>query len=374
MKNPEVRFSAVGDIALGDHPLCIGFGAHSTFKDLPVTFPFQHVLDHLRKADILFGNLECPLSEKALKRNDYKSVQMRGKAEYVKGLVEAGFKVLNLANNHSMQHGRDVFLETVSLLERHGIQYCGVNGESHSKTKPTIFEMNGMKLGFLGYSLRPRQYFTFDPLYSEGTLAGIDRDIDEVRHKVDTVIVSLHWGEEFIGYPAPEEIEMGRRIIEMGGDLIIGHHPHVLRRIERYRHGIIAYSLGNFVCDMIWDQRLRESLIFSCRITKQGIQDIELTPVYINDRYQPEIMDGRNGEILLSRIGSLSGGSFGEASISAEKGSHYLKSVREAQSLYRMKSRRFFIARLCKYPVPILAQIVLSFMKNRVKDFSKQTR
>ncbi|MGB9614356.1 MAG: CapA family protein, partial [Fervidobacterium sp.] len=159
MKKGVVRFSAVGDISLGDHPLCVGFGAHSKFKDLQVTFPYQYVTDVLHKADILFGNLECTLSEKGLKKGNYRSVQMRGKAEYVKGLVEAGFKILNVANNHSMQHGREAFLETVNLLESHGIQCCGVKDENHPGTKPSILEMNGMKIAFLGYSLRPRQYF-----------------------------------------------------------------------------------------------------------------------------------------------------------------------------------------------------------------------
>lgn len=365
MKYSEIKFSAVGDIALGDHPLCVGFGAHSKFKSMSVTFPFERIMGHLRKADIVFGNLECTLSEKGLRKNRYKSVQMRGKTEYVKGLVAAGFKILNLANNHSMQHGQEAFIETVNLLESHGIYCCGINGDSYFTTKPIIFEMNDIKLSFLGYSLRPRQYFTDAPLYSEGILAGIQNDINKVKPIVDKVIISLHWGEEFIEYPSPEEIEMGRRIIDMGGDLIIGHHPHVLRPIEKYKEGVIVYSLGNFICDMNWDRRLRESMIFNCSIRRKGIENLELTPIYINDSYQPEIMDLNNSESLIGKINGLSTKYLAESLSNSESILIYQNHARKVQRSFKWKSRRFFITRIARYPVPILIQIIFGFLNNR---------
>ena len=232
MKDSHIKFSAVGDIALGDHPLCIGFGAYSKFKAFSPVYPFEHVLDQLQKSELLFGNLECALSKENLKANDYDSSQMRGDARHIKGLVEAGFKVLNFANNHCMQHGTEPFLETVRLLEEYNINYCGVNLENHLKGSPSIFELNGIKIAFLGYSLRPRQCFTRNPFYSEGNINGIEKDIFAVKEKVDSVIVSLHWGDEFIEKPSPEEISMGRKLIDAGAGLIIGHHPHVLRGIE----------------------------------------------------------------------------------------------------------------------------------------------
>ncbi len=87
---PPVVLHAVGDIALGDHPLCAGFGTHSRSRREPPSFPFAHVNAMLAGADLRFGNLECTLSERGLRPNDYHSVQMRGHADYVRGLRRRG--------------------------------------------------------------------------------------------------------------------------------------------------------------------------------------------------------------------------------------------------------------------------------------------
>ncbi len=117
-----VVLHAVGDIALGDHPLCTGFGTHSRSRRKPAAFPFEHVSAVLAGADLRFGNLECTLSERGLRPHDYHSVQMRGHAGYVAGLVDTGFHVLNVANNHSMQHGPEPFEDTVNMLRGCGDQ------------------------------------------------------------------------------------------------------------------------------------------------------------------------------------------------------------------------------------------------------------
>src|SRR3989338_7485601 len=97
--NTSVSLSAVGDITLGDHPLCVGFGAYSKFKNLPPDYPFEHVLGAFNNTDIVFGNLECTLFCHGLRRNKLNSVQMRGYPRQVEGLMKAGFNMVNLANN-----------------------------------------------------------------------------------------------------------------------------------------------------------------------------------------------------------------------------------------------------------------------------------
>ncbi len=370
MKDLSIRFSAVGDIALGDHPLCIGFGAYSKFKVFPPNYPFEHVSEILKKSELLFGNLECVLSTDNKHNNDYKSIQMRGHSHHIEGLAEAGFKVLNFANNHCMQHGIKFFIETVRLMERYNISHCGVNAENHLVGIPTIIKRNQIKVAFLGYSLRPRQYFTHNPPYSEGHAQGIENDIIAVQNNVDVVIVSLHWGDEFIQQPSLEEISIGRNLIDAGADLIIGHHPHVLRGIEKYKEGVIIYSLGNFVCDMVWDRRLRESLIFNCNITKQGIKNIELTPIFINENYQPELMDESSGKELLLKIWKISN-ELNDEDLSSynEKLNKYQKKANFAQRYYRKKSHRYFIKNIYKFSPIILFWQIITYLKNRLNEF-----
>ena len=124
---------------------------------------------------------------------------------------------------------------------------------------PVSITVAGVGLTFLGYSLRPRQYFTEEPLYAEGREDGILSDVRAARGESDVVIVSLHWGEEFIDRPSPDDVRLAHAIVDGGADLIIGHHPHVLRGVERRGRGWIVYSLGNFVCDMHWEEPLRET-------------------------------------------------------------------------------------------------------------------
>lgn len=359
---------AVGDLTFGDHPLCVGFGAYSEFKNMSPSYPFERVQRELEKADILFGNLECAVSETGVPSNRLGSAQMKGDIKGVQALLNARFNVVNVANNHSMEHGKELFVETVTILEKNGIACCGVNLGTPQKCKPCVLEQKGIKMGFLGYSLRPRQHFSHDPLYAEGNPAAIENEVRGLKTRVDVLIVSLHWGDEFIDRPSPAEIRLARRICDAGADLIVGHHPHVLKGIENYRSQVIAYSLGNFVCDMIWLDPLRESVIFSCDIAKDGIRNIQLTPAFINPHYQPEILEGERAKNLLEKVQKLSAELNVEDLTNFEdKIRDYEREAAEVLEFCRRASHRYFLSHLHKYPIPILFQQVGGYLSRRIK-------
>ena len=371
MSKSSVTFGAVGDIAFGDHPLCAGFGADSTFKKHKPTFPFHHVKPVLDDCDLLFGNLECTLSQAHRSPRDHNSVQMRGRPDYVVGLADSGFDVLNLANNHALQHGEQAFRETVGLLSQHGIAATGVNFEDHLVGIPTVVEREGLSIAFLGYSLRPRQYFDQPPIYTEGHQDLILRDIKKIRGVVDIVIASVHWGEEFIQHPSPLEIQLGRQMVSAGADLVIGHHPHVMRGIEKYENGYIAYSLGNFVCDMLWDDSLRETGVFLCELSKGGVSNVRVVPCYINDEFQPFVLDADRAEDAHKKLDVLS------RNIEAEdlsefdaKHSTYTIDADHAQQAIRKKSHRFFLRRAFRYSPSILIQQIFRFIRNRLNELT----
>lgn len=370
MTQCSVKFGAVGDITLGDHPLTVGFGAFSRFQKEDQMFPFLKSLDVLRQFDLLFGNLECAHTSVGLRRGDYKSVQMRGDPRHIEALVATGFKVVNVANNHSMQHGDDAFQDTVQRLQTANILCCGIAADAMATSaKPVIIHVNGLSIGFLGYSLRPRQYFKHVPLYAEGEPDAMARDVQELRHQVDAVVVSVHWGDEFIQRPSPKEIQLARRLVDVGADLIIGHHPHVLRGVERHGRGWIAYSLGNFVCDMVWDDTLRTSVILECTITKQGIQDINLVPTFISDNFQPEPLVGNTANAILERINQLNEEINTQDSVDPiVRCQCYDQDADTVHRLIRAKSHRFFLSRFWKYSPNILSQQLSTFFKNRLRE------
>ena len=372
MSANSIRFTAVGDISLGDHPLCAGIGTHSKLKNKPALFPFTKVKPEFDKADILFGNLECTLSNQGENTRDYHSIQMRGHPAYIDSLTEAGFDVLNMANNHAMQHGEEPFKETVNILTQHDIKPCGVNYENHQVGIPVIIDRNGLRVAFLGYSLRPRQYFEQPPLYTEGTAEGIIRDVQSIKDSVDHVIVSLHWGDEFIDYPSPDEVRLARQTIDAGASLIVGHHPHVLRGIEPYKNGYIVYSMGNFICDMVWDPSLRETMIFSCTFSKTAIENPEYIPVWINNDSQAEILQGKAADNIRKKITQLSKKlTENDLSDFAQQQSSYQTDADEILRVIRKKSQRFFLSRLWNYPKLILLQQLSTYFKNRYHEFKE---
>ncbi len=363
-----VLLHAVGDIAFGDHPLCAGFGVHSQARRQSPGFMFDHVREVLARADLRFGNLECTLSEHGLVPNAYHSVQMRGQASYLQGLVDAGFHVLNHANNHSMQHGPAPFTDTVRMLEDAGIAVCGVKGPG--RTSAAVHrDVNGLRVTFLGYSLRPRQYFTEEPLYAEGLDEDILADVRAARSGCHVLIVSLHWGDEFIQRPAPSEVRLARAIIDAGADAIIGHHPHVLRGVERHGRGWIVYSLGNFVCDMLWDEPLRETAICECRLTPAGVEDVRLLPMRINDRCQPVPLLGAAAADLEARVAALGRGLVtAEGGAAVEGPDRYEVEAETALSIQRARSHRYFLRNAYRFPPGILVAQLKTYVRNRLTE------
>jgi poly-gamma-glutamate synthesis protein (capsule biosynthesis protein) len=364
MSQPQsVVLHAVGDITLGDHPLCAGFGTHSRNRRRPPAFTLEHVMPLLERADLRFGNLECTLSEHGLQQNDYHSIQMRGQPGYLNGLVTSGFEVLNVANNHSMQHGPRPFTETAELLRGAGIKVCGVDDGKGSSIAATVV-VKGLRIAFVGYSQRPRQYFTQRPLYAEGQKDGILADVRAARAAHDIVIVSLHWGDEFIQQPSPADVSLAHAIIDGGADLIIGHHPHVLRGVERYGRGWIVYSLGNFVCDMLWSETLRETAICECRLSTKGVERVLLLPMRINDESQPVPLVAEEATRLRSTLDRLS------AALPRENDSipEYEVAANLAHARERRRSHLYFLRNSYRFPPRILAAQLRTYFKNRMAE------
>lgn len=98
----------------------------------------------------------------------------------------------------------------------------------------------------------------------------------------------MHWGDEYINLPSIFQIYFAHDIIDAGADVIIGHYPHVLQPVEKYKGRIISYSLGNFVSDMC-SETTKKSMILKIIFNQNQIKKVELIPIYINKNYQPEI-------------------------------------------------------------------------------------
>jgi poly-gamma-glutamate synthesis protein (capsule biosynthesis protein) len=307
MNRRQITLMAVGDIMLGEHPLYLGRGVGTMVRKRGPYFPFRHVANTLKEADIVFGNLECSLSCGQSPR--WRAV-FSGLPRSANGLRSAGFSILSLANNHIMEHGTEAAMDTMEILDSYRILCVGIGADEYSIRNPVILQLSNFRLAFLAYSVPPPMSSAPMPkpqdLYAKGDLAHIKRDIATcAREGADTIIMSLHWGYEFVDSPSPLQVKLAHELVECGVNMIIGHHPHVLQAVEFYEGAVIAYSLGNFVFDIHRGSRTRESVILKCSVSKTKIGDVDFIPIFINQHFQPEVLSGCEADQILDKLYSL---------------------------------------------------------------------
>jgi len=200
--------------------------------------------------------------------------------------------------------------ETMEHLKNAGIAWIGAGENLAEARKMALYTIKGKRIAFLGYSLtQPVEFFAGKnrPGTTPGYKEYFVEDIMRARQQADYVIVSFHWGTEGRSDVQPYQQTVAHTAIDAGADVIIGHHPHVLRGIEKYKAGIIFYSLGNFTFaskGASADAGALVRLRFS-----EGQREAELLPLEINHRrvgFQPQAATGKRAEEIIDRLNSLS--------------------------------------------------------------------
>lgn len=277
-----VRLLAAGDICPGDHYFSLGHGTGSRLAK--GENPFEDIASLLREGDLRIANLEGPLSSFSSHSGGPEAVAFRGPPNAAALLRGAGIDLLHVANNHVLQHGADAFRMGISLIEDQGIAPVGLLGEQGAV--PVLMTVEGLALGFLGYSFVPERYLPGQRLYAAPVLKAVIQDVEELRERVDLVVVSVHWGQEGTGFPVQDVVEAGHAIVAAGATLVLGHHPHWFQPVERVGRALIAYSLGDLLFDLFWDRRLVESAILSVDLDEGGIIQHRLIPIQLDRDYR----------------------------------------------------------------------------------------
>jgi len=273
-----IRFG--GDVLLGGYyEKSVGENALRAFEGFKA----------LAEADIAMVNLENPVTIRGTKVP--KPYNFRMKPGFLRTLSDAGIKIVSIANNHIFDYGMEGFLDTISYLDTAGILRVGAGRNMAEAHRPAVFTIRGKIIGFLAY------YGGGEAPGAEKNSAGVARrdlgqvtaDILSLRHVVqaDYIIVNLHWGTEKAETPDLAQRTFAHALIDAGADAVIGHHPHVLQGIEKYKSGVIAYSLGN--------------LIFggNSRSTYQtGLFEIRLAPDGPHYALMPVLVDGWRASLL----------------------------------------------------------------------------
>ncbi|MCR4284320.1 MAG: CapA family protein [Parcubacteria group bacterium] len=283
----EISFTFVGDIMLDRNV------QNSVYKNGggDFSFIFENV-DFLSTSDITFGNLEGPVSDKGMDLGNLYSFRMNPLV--LSPIKDAGFDVLSVANNHSADWGEGAFVDTLNRLELNGISPVGGGINKDDAESIKIIERNGLKVGFLAFSDVGPKWFEAGN-NKPGILLAKTELVKELvlkaKYKADYVVVSFHFGNEYETVASYRQEELAKQAVDAGANIVIGHHPHVVQKIELYNGGLIAYSLGNFIFDQNFSEETMEGSLLNVVFSGQDIVSIYKKRVELNDFFQVYLSD-----------------------------------------------------------------------------------
>ena len=261
------------------------------------------------------------------------------------------FDVYGFANNHAMQHGKEAYCNTVDALQSYGSKVFGTNNE-----RTVVIEHQGRQVSLTGVCLRIDEFtktpeYWYNPEYSE-----IVAEYNQLPKEAFKVLF-VHWGNEYINRPSSAQKKFAHWLIDIGFDLIIGMHPHVLQGFEDYKGGRIYYSLGNFVFDM------------SSELCKYGaIVSVDLSqenPVYreeyvrIGEDCAPIFVDEKDVPYAFSFA------QLNQVLAKEDNSEEYHTEIYHGYAAYRKENRKTIIKNMLRHPKAGLA-MMMDFVKRRV--------
>jgi poly-gamma-glutamate capsule biosynthesis protein CapA/YwtB (metallophosphatase superfamily) len=280
-QEPSVTLNFVGDILLASSVGTL------IAREGPVA-PWEGVKATLAEADFTVGNLECAVGTTGTPTPD-KSYTFRADPVSVQGLVEAGFDLVSLANNHTLDFGTECMLETIEHVSAAGIVPIGAGKDEASARAPHILEKNGIKIGFLATNM----VVPTIAWAAKGQTPGMAVDysvwndnivsrIRDLSNEADIVVVLIHWGEERKTQLEDWVVSMEETLRQAGADIIIGTHPHVLQGIRYDGETVTAHSLGNFVFTTRDDfPACQAGGILRISVSSKGIREVQFLPTKI---------------------------------------------------------------------------------------------
>jgi poly-gamma-glutamate capsule biosynthesis protein CapA/YwtB (metallophosphatase superfamily) len=380
-----ISIKAIGDICPGDKYIP-GLGVLGKSKDAGSDFPLRMAKELLQGADIVLGNFEGLLTARATEKNGTQ-LTFCGLPEFSRDMINAGIRVLNVANNHSLEHGSGIFLESLEILKATGIGVCGLRSDSNKyHSEPVILTVKGSRIGIIGYNWVGVDNFSeadkfiaqvhdsivnytwerdnFDKPNILEANSSVIRDIKTLRKEVDILILMTHWGFEYVTLPPYNLTIEARSFIDAGADMIIGGHPHVLQGMEIYKGKPVFYSLGNFIFDFR-EKLTRCSAILDITMENKSMSSFRFEPLFINNDFQPAKASSEESEYILSVIQRSS-----DALSSADKKSEldddriYRQQEEFYNGLKKTKIMNYLLASLTRPSlIIIIAKKVLIFSK-----------
>ena len=270
----SITLIAAGDNLFHESLIRSALTEDGTYDFNPI---YTEVKSIVQKADIAFINQETVMAGTRFGYSGYPAFNTP--QSLANTLAATGFDILNLANNHAMDMGAAGLYATLDYLDT--FKEFTVIGARKSGESARVITKNNVKFGFLSYT------FSLNgiplPRDNPSAVSMIDRnkmteEISALRPLCDFLIVSMHWGAEYLLEPDKSQTDLAKFLAEQNVDLVIGHHPHVLQRVETIilpngRKTVVFYSLGNFVSH----QRERERIIGGIMVVTFNTKDLVIS-------------------------------------------------------------------------------------------------
>ena len=251
----------------------------------------QHGVGHLfsdgidsvfQSAQVVVGNLECPATK--IKSPVFKRFIFRGEPEWLDTLRQHGITHLNLANNHSIDQGREGLIDTRNNILASGMVPIGAGENMQEAAEPVLLASEPRKVWLvpsLRLALENYAYLPDKPCVSQEPMDSLLARVYRLRQQDSTavIIVSLHWGQEHKLEPVPRQRHDAHMLVHAGADVLVCHHTHTLQSVEDYGGRKIYYSIGNFIFDQPKPLNARAAMV-RLRITADSLS-VETLPVEI---------------------------------------------------------------------------------------------
>lgn len=292
--------SVVGDCTLGtDENFDYSTSLNAYYESNGPDYFFQNVKDIFEADDLTIANFEGTLTDSD--EREEKQFAFKAPADFSSILSSGSVEAVTLANNHSHDYGEQGFSDTRTALSQEGITYFGYD-------ETAIVDVKGIKVGLVGI------YELHDHLERTEQLK---QNISKVKENgAQITIVIFHWGNEKEEVPDSNQTTLGRLAIDLGADLVCGHHPHVLQGYETYKGKNIVYSLGNFCFGGNSYPSDMDTMIFQQTFTidQKGVKndnEIHIIPCSISsdydyNNYQPTPAEGEEAERIMDKINERS--------------------------------------------------------------------
>jgi poly-gamma-glutamate capsule biosynthesis protein CapA/YwtB (metallophosphatase superfamily) len=257
----SVRLGFVGDVALA-----LGVATKLDGPDAPPGYPFHQVAERLRGYDLLVGNLECVVATQGQPRVP---IPLTAPPSAPARLLDAGFDLVSIANNHSLDRGPVAYREMLARLGEAGLAHIGHTHLDFDRKPWVVRELRGLRIAVIGHYNR-------DPRLAEA-------DVRLARGEADVVIVFVHWGNEFTPEPTGEQRRMGKLLIEAGAHAVVGAHAHVVQPVEEHLGRPIVHGLGNFVFEGMTRRGTHTGALLELDVDRTGVIARRFLEVALDD-------------------------------------------------------------------------------------------